>query len=152
MDRFANSGCSSLRLNGGRVVSLDLGQPGGEHLGGSDDDDGWLTLASSRRRRAAHPRPLLRVVQSGRIFRQGEQFVTPDYATARRKIDLRVASSVGAGRWSGIEAKGARRKALRPSPLLQAQLPADLCEVMPAVPQRMILHPELTGERRVAIQ
>ena len=28
--------------------------------------------------------------------RQGEQFVTPDYSTARRKIDLRVASSVGA--------------------------------------------------------
>jgi len=28
--------------------------------------------------------------------RQGEQFVTPDYEAARRKIDLRVASSVGA--------------------------------------------------------
>lgn len=35
-------------------------------------------------------------VLSAGFTRQGEQFVTEDYAAARRKIDLRVASSVGA--------------------------------------------------------
>ena len=99
VDRFANSGCSSLRLNGGvGVVSLDMGgQPEANISAEVTMTMGRLTLKLPRGAgvRLTLDRFFASFSPAG-FSRQGEQFVTPDYATARRKIDLRVASSVGA--------------------------------------------------------
>jgi hypothetical protein len=99
VDRFANSGCSRLRLNGGvGVVSLDLGgQPESDLAAEITMTMGRLTLRLPKGAgvRLTLDRFFASFSPAG-FSRQGEQFVTPDYSTARRKIDLRVASSVGA--------------------------------------------------------
>ena len=99
VDRFANSGCSRLRLNGGvGLVSLDLGgQAEGNLAAEVTMTMGRLTLRLPKGAgvRLTLDRFFASFSPAG-FSRQGEQFVTPDYSTARRKIDLRVASSVGA--------------------------------------------------------
>jgi hypothetical protein len=99
VDRFANSGCSKLRLNGGvGVVVLDMGgQPEGDVSAEVTMTMGRLTLKLPKDAgvRMTLDRFFASFSPAG-FTRQGEQFVTPDYQAARRKIDLRVASSVGA--------------------------------------------------------
>lgn len=99
IDRFANSGCSRLRLNGGvGVVSVDLGgQPEGNLSAEVTMTMGRLTLRLPKGAgvRLTLDRFFASFSPAG-FTRQGEQFVTADYTTARRRIDLRVASSVGA--------------------------------------------------------
>lgn len=99
VDRFANSGCTRLRVNGGvGIVSLDLGgQAGADLTAEVTMTMGRLTLRLPKGAgvRLTLDRFFASFSPAG-FSRQGEQFVTPDYATARRKIDLRVASSVGA--------------------------------------------------------
>ena len=99
VDRFANAGCRRLRLNGGvGLVTIDFGgqqaSPIAAELGMTM---GELTL---RLPKGAGVRltldRFLASFQPAGFTRQGEQFVTPDYETSVRRIDLRVSSSVGA--------------------------------------------------------
>jgi len=99
VDRFANAGCRRLRLNGGvGVVSLDLGGAlTGELTAELGMTMGELTL---RLPHGAGVRltldRFLASFQPAGFTRQGEQFVTPDYESAVRRIDLRVSTAVGA--------------------------------------------------------
>jgi hypothetical protein len=98
VDRFGNSGCRRLRLNGGvGVVSLDFGgQLQGELTADLTMTMGELTL---RLPRGAGVRltldRFLASFQPAGFTRQGEQFVTAGYDEAPRRIDLRVSSAVG---------------------------------------------------------
>jgi hypothetical protein len=99
VDRFANAGCRRLRLNGGvGLVTIDFGgQPDSELSADLGMTMGELTL---RLPHGAGVRltldRFLASFQPAGFTRQGEQFVTPDYDKARRRIDLRVSTAVGA--------------------------------------------------------